>query len=713
MQMFKRLRGRLFVFQFFLLLLSACAVAFGVLRTIEADLVPDMTRKSDLIARSLAGQFERALDAGIPFEKLRGVEALFDTIRASNPEIVFIAAADTDARHSVHVGRSSNEQVGDLLRMLADTGRLARVGNPRQQPIRMQSSIVVPQSIMLGEQQLGWILVGIDAHYVQDTMSEIFYDILVVLLVSLLMTFELLLLIMASASAPMIALQAVFAQVSGNELSAQAKSGRWPADVRRLAAGMGDVVGWLNATCARLAASPPPCPGNGEHRDAIAAVDALRSADVAKTARLGQHALVRVRIPLFIFFCAEELSRPFFPIFVRSMAVPFDGLSPDVVVSLPMMLFMLVVAFSQPLGGPWAQRIGARRMMAIGALLGAMGLALTASAESLPVLMLWRLMTALGYGLVFVAGQSHVVANTDAGNRAWGLAMFVGSVLAASICGPAVGGILADRLGDRETFLVSALLASGAALLAWRLLETAGKARGQTVRPLRLRDVGVVLRNPRFLALVGLGAMPAKIILTGFLYYLVPQYLAVLGCGQSAIGRIMMLYGLLMVLMTPLAARLVDRIGRPVLFVVLGGLLSGMGLLGVLWAPGTEAVIVGIVILGVAQAISITPQLSLVPIACAEECQRMGQVTVIGFFRLFERIGSALGPLLAAFLLQRLGYSLAIVTIGVGVAVACLLLAALWHAGSRRAARPARSVAGSAAGSTGEPACVTVRAGKP
>ena len=51
--------------------------------------------------------------------------------------------------------------------------------------------------------------------------------------------------------------------------------------------------------------------------------------------------------------------------------------------------------------------------------------------------------------------------------------------------------------------------------------------------------------------------MPAKIILTGFLYYLAPMYLAHLGNSQSATGRIMMLYGLMMVLMTPLAARTV------------------------------------------------------------------------------------------------------------------------------------------------------------
>lgn len=304
----------------------------------------------------------------------------------------------------------------------------------------------------------------------------------------------------------------------------------------------------------------------------------------------------------------------------------------------------------------------------------------------------FRLLTAVGYGAVFVAGQGHVVAQTHAGNRAWGLAMFVGSVLAASICGPAIGGILADRIGYRWTFAVGSSMALLAAFLAWRLLRTAASTSPSPQRhPLRLRDVGVVLRNPRFLALIGLGAMPAKIILTGFLYYLAPLYLAHLGNSQSATGRIMMLYGLMMVLLTPIAARTADRAGRPLLFVVSGGLLSGAGLLGVLWSASTGMVLFGIVILGVAQAISITPQLSLVPVACAEECKAMRQVTVIGFFRLFERIGSALGPLFAAFLLRTFDYVTAIVAIGGGVGLACILLALTWHFSPGRREKPASS----------------------
>ena len=541
---------------------------------------------------------------------------------------------------------------------------------------------------MQSNQTVAWLLVAVDSHYIQEKISEIFYDILVVLVVSLLLTFELLLLIMTTSSTPMLALQAVFAQVGVKDVSDQASVQHWPRPVQQLALVMRSIIRRLEEKHLSLTRPPtrrPPAPHPGtSSRAADTALDALRAKDTTMAMMAGQDALVRVRLPLFVFFLAEELSRPFFPIFVRGLHLSFEGLSPEVIVSLPMMLFMLVVAFTQPLGGPWVERFGARRLMLAGAIVGALGLALTATAENLVALLAWRLLTAVGYGAVFVAGQGHVVAHTHAGNRAWGLAMFVGSVLAASICGPAIGGILADRIGYRWTFAVGSSMAVLAAFLAWRLLRTAPESPVPQRRALRFRDVGVVLRNPRFLALIGLGAMPAKIILTGFLYYLAPLYLAHLGNSQSATGRIMMLYGLMMVLLTPIAARTADRFGRPLLFVVGGGLLSGIGLLGVLWSANTEMVLVGIVILGLAQAMSITPQLSLVPVACPDECKAMGQVTVIGFFRLFERIGSALGPLFAAFLLRTFDYVSAIVAIGCGVGLACILLALAWHFGAGR-----------------------------
>jgi len=696
MRLFQRLRRRLFAFQMLLLMAGSCTVAYAALRSFEADLHPDMTRKAELVALSLAAQIDRALEHGFDFDRLRGVEALFAATRASSPEIMFIAALDpAQARVFFDGAVDQGRVVPAISAAAAEIQKQPAAAPARVAVIHNGDFLITGHAIVRAGAPIGAVIVGIDAYYIEQQISEMVYDILIVLVVSLLLTFELLLLIMASAAVPMLALQAAFSRLSTGELAAQAAGRRWPAEVHRLAMQMSGIVDRLQQRYV-AAANSPRAENSGTEagerlQDAAAALGALRAAPGSEGRVASQQALVRVRMPLFVFFVAEELSRPFFPIYARGLAEPVAGLSPELVVSLPMMLFMLVVALSQPLGGPWAERLGARRLMIAGAITAAVGLAATATADSLWTLLAWRFVTAAGYGVVFVGGQSHVVANTDPGNRAWGLAMFVGSVLAASICGPAIGGILADRIGYRATFLVGSVVALLAAFLAWRLLSVAPEGPARRSRPLRIRDIGIVLRNPRFLVLTGLGAMPAKIVLTGFLYYLVPMYLASLGNTPTSAGRIMMLYGLMMVLFTPLAARFADRLGRPLVFVVCGGLLSGVGLLAALASGSTAAVIVGIVVLGVAQSVSITPQLALVPAACPNECKEMGQVTVIGFFRLFERLGSAIGPLLAGFLLQTFGYRITIGAIGCGVAVGCLLLAAVWRLSSPRRGREVSS----------------------
>jgi hypothetical protein len=228
MQLFRTLRRRLFAFQILLLLIGSCAVAYGALRSFETNLMPDLTRKGDLIARSLAGQMQRALDYGVAFERLGGVEDLFRTIRAANPEILFITATDGAGEHAFHAGEAEK---GSVLKILLET-LPAGEGRETRGAVPAAGFLIVSRPITVADQPVGWIHVGVDANFVQQQLSEIFYDILVVLIVSLLLTFELLLLIMANASAPLQALQSVFDHAGSGDRQARLREERWPREVR-------------------------------------------------------------------------------------------------------------------------------------------------------------------------------------------------------------------------------------------------------------------------------------------------------------------------------------------------------------------------------------------------------------------------------------------------------------------------------------------------
>ena len=110
-----------------------------------------------------------------------------------------------------HTKLRSSESLAPLLAADMNPGQTIA----RRTAVRWNQYLVASRAIMQSGKTVGWLLVAVDLHYIQEKISEIFYDILVVLVVSLLLTFELLLLIMTTSSTPMLALQAVFAQVVG------------------------------------------------------------------------------------------------------------------------------------------------------------------------------------------------------------------------------------------------------------------------------------------------------------------------------------------------------------------------------------------------------------------------------------------------------------------------------------------------------------------
>jgi len=390
---------------------------------------------------------------------------------------------------------------------------------------------------------------------------------------------------------------------------------------------------------------------------------------------------------VFVFFLAEELTRPFLPIYITQLAE--SGVNASLVVSLPLSLFILIAALAQPWGGRWSERVGRRRAFLFAAAISVIGLTMTAFAQTYAQMLLWRMVCAVGYGVVFITCQGYAVDNTTARTRARGMAMFVGGVMAAAVCGPSIGGIVADHIGFRPTLMISAAVALAAAIVAQALMRDAGPADLPAQQALGWREIVAVVRNRRMFTLLLLTAIPAKVVLSGVLFYLTPLYLAEMSQPQSVIGRVLIVYGIAMVLLGPLAARFADSHWRQRhWFVSLGALVSGLGLVPMLWMPGDFWVLVGgVASLGVGQALSVSPQLALVSEISLEECQDLGAATVLGVFRLIERAGGALGPFVAGLLAEEVGNAAAVAGIGLmALITGFLFMLSTMHFHTRREA---------------------------
>lgn len=682
-----QIRARIFGLTIILLLLSLLAVSFDALRQFERDLVPEMDKKAVAVAQSLSRDITRAINYGIPVDQLVGVNQFLNATKESHTEIKYLAVSDLSGKVLFSVG-AAPAGLDAYLREARPSGESHHVGD------QLMSGLELSAAHGAVSTAVGRLHVGIDEKFVQKKLEDIIYDVLIVLLVALLITFELLLFLMTTnISRPIESVHRLMSKVEVGDFR-QSLAHESNDEVGRFVNTLNAIIRDVNKHYRNIEEKVTEALNQtGEEAEQLRRKlrahlhqlhDRVHFAKGDQPDEVRERSLVDVRTPMFIFIFAEELSRSFFPLFVTELYRPVPGLTQDMVIGLPISLFMLFVAIGTPFAGVWTDRYGSRRIFLTGAILAVAGFIGTGLAPNLYHLLLWRSVTAIAYALITMSCQGYIVAMTTKENRAQGMAVFIGAIMVAAICGTSIGGVLADRLGFRATFFMAAVLALVAAVFVYNIFQRRSESSGQEPPKLKLSHFFQLLGNTRFAALMLFGAIPAKVILTGFLFYLTPLYLNELGNSQSEIGRGMMVYFIVMVFGTPIFARLADRFGMRFLPVMVGGLLAGGGAMVLFIWHDTLAVIAGVGALGAGHALSTAPLISMVPSICAREVAVMGQTTVLGVFRILERVGSVAGPFLTAFLVAKFGNAEAIAYLGAFVLTATVLMGAFFAVAGMR-----------------------------
>lgn len=634
------------------LALSLLLVSALTAQTLRATLLPELAHKGMAESVQVARVVQRALDLEIPLAQLVGVQDYFAAVRRDDADLAFLAISDASGAVQHAAGHSE-----EALRAVLDAPPSPEaLPNPGQS---LRGGYLVTRLVLqdAGGAVLAELHIGHNESALTRPLRESVADLAIVLLVSLLLAFEVMLLVVTlNVTLPLRATLRVLREVAARRFAlihGEFARGEMGAIARRLDA-------LVRRGAARLQVTP----------------EAIRDPR-----------LVGVRLLAFLFVFAEELARPIMPAYFGQLAAGGEG-SSFIGAGMVMALHMAVVAVAMPLGSVLYHRVGRRRMYIGGALLASLGLLGTGLADNLWQLLLCRALSGLGYAATFVACQGFVIEATSSANRARGSALMVGGIMLADICGPAIGGILAAWIGHRTTFMLGAAVAVLAAVLVTQLM---GRIADHEEDPPRitLRTFADTLGNGRFIALLLFAAVPAKLLLGGLLFYLVPLALFEFGANAAQTGRVIMLYGLIGLLCGPLFAYFTDRLQRPVLALAIGGGLSAAGAIPLLGATSDVAVALAVLALGLGQALSI-PALVAAALAISQPAvSRYGQGPVMAVLRLLERLGGAAGPLLAAVLSTALGVTGAMAAFGAyALASALLLLLTLRVFGSPLPARP-------------------------
>ena len=635
------------------LLIIGSALVLGILTigTVNRSIEPEVTKRTTLMGTVINQNIQRAVSAGVPLGKLVGAEQYFGNFLREFPEVAYIGVA---------------------------TGRIILEAGKREENIygpRRASKGVVAYPIKSGEEQIGYIIIDVDKSYIAREFENVLLDLGVVALVSILLAFEVLVVMMSvSLTAPFNRLQHLVTLQAKGDFSNRIETSSGAA-IDLIGAGLSKRAEMLHRAFAQALAKITP--GDDVQTQSLSDLKLRFGLSTERPKLMLFSYLNDIRLPLFLFAAADNLPLAFFPLFTRAANNPLTWLDLGVVISLPLAGYLIAIMVGSPYARPLADRFGHRKlilMAVVPTLATHLGLYLSTNVIEI---VLFRTVAGFGYGIVTLACQDYVLDVVPKDQRTRALGSYTGVLFAGIFCGTALGGVLADRLGQDTVFLVSAALVLASGLLIHRLLP--GRKLPPTTadnRPAaKTSSIWAPMRSFRFSALLFGIAIPGQVLMQAFISYLVALYLHDLGASAADIGRVLMVFFLMITFLGPATARVTDGRLDPSLVTGLGGILCGIALLvGASW--GTQlGVLVAVWIAGIGQGMMRGPQVSIAMSIAENDLAQLGPNAVLGSLRALERGGSIIGLIVIALASSHIGYPAAMTVIGTWVLVGVVAFA--------------------------------------
>lgn len=641
----------------------------------NAGLRPYLVEKARAVSLTVQQDIQYAMEIGIPFDEIRGLDELMNELIQEHPEIsvmrvVSASGQSQAARERVDAETDDGHEFSDVAlanEILESVNEVAGILLGTNDVDEVVSVDVVQDGVVLARVES-----TVDSDYLNGKMTSVFFDTLVILIAVALVALEVIVVVSTSQ------LTEPF------RLAENALNFRAGGDLRQYQTGRGNgrlasFIKMLNAQNAKL-----------RDRLSVALQSIKDGGHAAKLRTLGERtslfrsdpkqtaSIMDARIPLFVFCFAEELQKSFLPLFVAQSYTETDLFPRDIMMGLPISAFMFVIAAFTPFAGKLVDKFGNKTLFLAGLIPAIAGYLICSFAESGNDILIGRSVTAIGYAVITISCQSYIAAVVVKENRARGMAVFVGVLMTATMCGTAIGAILADWLGYKQVFLIATFFAAIAGLLGWSMLSTDLPEPEAKKTPVGVSrsPLATLARNSQFVFIVLFCAIPAKVILTGFLYLFVPIYLASLDATQSEIGRVMMLYSLIIIPISPLASGFADRLGKNLWMVIIATIASGIVLLGLYQSASVAAVLAVVAALGVVHAFLKAP-LIVAAMEAAEKSPDITRTGALSLLRTSERIGSVIGPVVVATLLVVLDFGEVAAILGITVAVLGVIMAVL------------------------------------
>jgi MFS family permease len=606
----ERLRLRLVVVMTAFVVLSVASMFLVVLSVFSAALAPELENRTRFIGATVRSDLQRVLQLGIPLDAAAGIEGFLENAIAPFPEVRRAAVLTADGVLLAEVIRD------DLSPASEGGGLFALVGTA---PVQFSLPVIV------GNREVAQVEVEGSPQFVQTRLRDIFFDVGVLSFMVVLIGVEVA--ILAAA----VGIWKPYGRLL--YLLREQAQGRFRSVTRPSGPGsMAQTIRRMNDQVRDLVRREPSRGGLIRH---------LRLSDIAD-----------MRLVLLIYVMGAEITASFLPLYGASVSRS-SWMSEEIAAALPVGSFLVGVAVLSPFAGGLARRFGARGLFVLAAALTALAMAGLALAETIVTVALARGSVAVLFALATISCQQYALqAQTEARaaqdlSGATASSSFYAMIFGGLVSGAALGGVISSLISYQAAILLGAVLVLTSAAFALVFMDGAAgrqipNATGGVEQP-RIRGANRSHLN----ILIWIIGAPVAATTAVVVWYLTPLELAASGRSPAEIGRVVMIYYLMLVVVTPLSNFAFRRRQSESTSIIVGLTITA----AVLFFHDLSADIVGyafaMAVLGVGHALIRTPLLSAVVKSAGTA---KGPVNVL---RGVERLGGLIGLAGASLFLSK------------------------------------------------------------
>lgn len=594
-----RIRARMTAILTLVVALWVFLFSFVTLVLLDRAIAPELQQRTRLIGNVVRDNLQQTLSTGIPIQMVGGLDAYLGEVIDEFTEIRRITV---ETSRGEVVADLQRDEAADLLDRLEIGRRLGITGSEQRMPV------------LVGNEVVGQIHLVSSALFVETRLRSVLLDAAVLALAVILIGVEVTL-VFASGMI-LRPLRAVLA------LAREQAQGRFVHTVA--ASGLPT----LRLVARRL---------NGHALDLADRRSHSDSKTRTRPVRMVLSGLADMRLALFTFVTATEVTASFLPVYARSVARP-DWLEPGLAAAAPSALYLAVLAILSPFASRLVGRFGPHRIFTAASVPAALALAGMAMTDSVAGVILGRGAIAICYAFATIACQDYALTLRGGSEGAKVSAVIMAMIFGGTFCGATIGGILADRYGYGAAILLGAGLSILAGMLGYRGLGASGKVP----TPATVADDSATRPRPvTFHAFLFGIVVPLNLVTAVCVWYLAPLRLTELGASPAETARVIMLFYLCQLILGPVAARLAGSRLGPVATMAIGAVVAATALaafgIGSFWL--TMATVAGV---GTGFAMLRGPALEFAA-DCAQGIPRR-----LATYRVVERAVTLVGLLAAA-----------------------------------------------------------------